>query len=216
MLKNISGNKRLSSLAKYQDGLVSFKNEYNDLVGLYTGRRIQTGLTKGVKNMYNDASKVRRDRIPSFDRPAIRDSVKENLGAGNVDVRREVGSVAIDPEEEADRSSVPADWRLPGTSGVGYVYIVEGRKRRFVLDPPRDIRGCIYFRPSENNPGLLALFWHGWYHPVERECPNGGRFRIAKGLATYMPLVTGTTECTTLGEPFGGQSRRWRFDTGSQ
>lgn len=63
---------------------------------------------------------MRRDRISSFDRAAIRDSVKENLGVvgRNVGVP-EVGRVAIDPEEEADRSSVPTDWRPPGTPGVG-------------------------------------------------------------------------------------------------
>jgi len=60
---------------------------------------------------------VRRDRISSFDHAVIRDSVKENLDVGNVGVSG-VGCIAIDPEEEADRSSVPTDWRPPGTLGV--------------------------------------------------------------------------------------------------
>lgn len=58
---------------------------------------------------------------------AIRDSVKENLGVGNVGVP-EVGRVAIDPEEEADRSSVPTDWWSPGTPGVGCPIDSEGAR----------------------------------------------------------------------------------------
>lgn len=44
--------------------------------------------------------------------------------------------------------------------------------------------------------------------PCRTRVPDGGS-KIAKGLAIYniyMPLVTGTTECTTFGEPFGGGS----------
>lgn len=65
-------------------------------------------------------------------------------------------------------------------------------------------RGCIYFRPSENNPGLLRSI-RAWVvvPPCRTRVPSGGS-RIAKGLAIYMSLVTGTTECTALGEPFGG------------
>lgn len=61
---------------------------------------------------------MRRDRISPFDRSALRRSVKETLGV-DVDVGvgdSEVGRV-IDPEEEADRSSVPTDWRPPRDTG---------------------------------------------------------------------------------------------------
>lgn len=57
---------------------------------------------------------MRRDRISPFDRSALRRSVKETLGVGVGD--SEVGRV-IDPEEEADRSSVPTDWRPPRNHG---------------------------------------------------------------------------------------------------
>lgn len=69
-----------------------------------------------------DLWEVRRDRISPFDRSALRRSVKETLGVGvdvDVDVGvgdSEVGRV-IDPEEEADRSSVPTDWRPPRNTG---------------------------------------------------------------------------------------------------
>lgn len=55
------------------------------------------------------------------------DSVKENLGVANVGVP-EVGCTVIDPEEEADRSSVPTDWRPPGTPGVGCPIDSEGAR----------------------------------------------------------------------------------------
>jgi len=81
---------------------------------------------------------VQRNQIPSFDRPAIRDSVKENLGVGNVGVP-EVGRVVIDPEEEADRSSVPTDWSL-GTPGVGCT--IDSKEAR----PSNHVR----YRPTES------------------------------------------------------------------
>lgn len=73
---------------------------------------------------------MQRDRIPSFDRPSHR-----RFGQGEArrrERRRSRGRtrVAIDPEEEADRSSVPTDdWRPPrNTPGVGCPIDSEGAR----------------------------------------------------------------------------------------
>ncbi|EZA52669.1 hypothetical protein X777_07050, partial [Ooceraea biroi] len=125
----------------------------------------------------------------------------------------------IDPEEEADRSSVPTDWQPPGAPGVGCLEPRVSPFNRFEgtrpsshvhqqpTDRPTDrsirARGCIHFRPSKNNPSTTRS--------------------IVSRVATYMLLVTGTTECATLGQPFGSDggnggpipiARRWRSHGG--
>jgi len=78
-----------------------------------------------------DAWELRRDRISLLDRPAFRRSLKKS--GVRVD-DSEVGRV-IDPEEEADRSSVPTDWQpsgapyTPGTSSRASRHPIDSRER---------------------------------------------------------------------------------------
>lgn len=51
------------SLVKDQDRLVSFVKQYNDLVKLHIGRRIQTEFTKGVKNIYENKVMQMNDSV---------------------------------------------------------------------------------------------------------------------------------------------------------
>ncbi|KYN33187.1 hypothetical protein ALC56_12520 [Trachymyrmex septentrionalis] len=82
----------------------------------------------------------------------------------------------IDLDEKVDRSSVPTAWRFPGTPGI-----------RCPIDSEEA-------RPSS----------HVRHRPTDRLDPRAVPGRYIYFRPSKNNLVTGTTECTTLGELFRG------------